>query len=245
VSPPARTTNPPPAPSPPLPANIIACAVVGSTAYGLAREGSDVDTLGVFVAPTLRVAGLSWTSGQETIVRTGPDSTYHEVGKYLRLALDCNPTILDLMWADAKTTSPYGDALVAMRGAFLHEKKVRSSYGGYARAQVHKMEAAARAGDRNPKAAKHARHVLRLLRQGRQLLTTGDMTLQVADPEEYWAFDHLDPDEAKAVFAPEMELFDNATSVLPPAPDRARVEEFLDWVRYAHVTPPPTPRSTP
>ncbi|MFD7300744.1 DNA polymerase beta superfamily protein, partial [Streptomyces pharetrae] len=38
--------------------NILLSGVVGSTAYGLAHEDSDVDRLGVFAAPTESLHGL-------------------------------------------------------------------------------------------------------------------------------------------------------------------------------------------
>src|SRR3712207_6802639 len=75
---------------------IILQGIVGSTAYGLAREGSDVDRLGVFVTPTEELFYIA--APRQTIVTHKPDQTLHEIGKYVSLALKCNPTILELMW---------------------------------------------------------------------------------------------------------------------------------------------------
>lgn len=68
------------------PRSVILQGVVGSTAYGLAREGSDVDRLGIFVTPTLDLVGLG--KPKDTRVGFKPDITHHEVGKYLGLALE-------------------------------------------------------------------------------------------------------------------------------------------------------------
>lgn len=38
--------------------NVLLKGVVGSTAYGLNHENSDVDYMGVFAAPTSEVLGL-------------------------------------------------------------------------------------------------------------------------------------------------------------------------------------------
>lgn len=212
--------------------------VVGSTAYGLSREGSDVDRLGVFVAPTIEVAGLDWHSGRETKVQTKPDVTLHEVGKYLRLALKCNPTIMELLWLSKdllEYAEPfYGLRLVGLRKAFLSEKYVRAAYGGYAYQQANKLRErgdGSFSADTRKRTAKHARHILRLLRQGRELLETGKLTIRVPDPESYFAFDDMTSSEMLDVYEKEDKLFLGAKSVLPSAPDVDKVREYLTAVR--------------
>lgn len=219
--------------------DLILSGVVGSTAYGLAREGSDVDRIGFFVAPTLEVAGLDWTSHRESRVTTNPDVTQHEIGKALRLLLRCNPTVLEVLYLDAyDVRTEHGAALVEARSAFLSDRYVRDAYGGYARAQAMKLanrgEGYFSSSTKN-RTAKHGRHLLRLLRQGRELLTTGELTLRVSDPEQYWAFDSMTPAEMLEVYAREQELFTAAESVLPERPDRERVAELLTEIRRANV----------
>lgn len=215
--------------------------IVGSTAYGLAREGSDVDHLGVFVAPTLEYAGLDWHPDRDTRVTSGPDSTEHEVGKYLRLALKCNPTITELLWLPTglyETATPDGLGLVMNRRRFLSERCVRDAYGGYARQQAKKLADrgdGSFSADTRKRTAKHARHLLRLLRQGRQLLTTGDLDVRVDNPEDYFAFDTMTPAQMLAVYEREDTLFMAAPSVLPEAPDRTKVAELLIRLRRRHV----------
>ena len=166
---------------------VIIEGIVGSTAYGLAHEESDVDRLGVFVAPTEEVVGLGWTAHKETVVSNNPDRTLHEVGKFLRLALKANPTITELLWLPTwETLGEPGRTILRERGFLLGARCVRASYGGYAAAQVKKLE---RRGDgtfssdtRN-RTAKHARHIYRLLLQGEQLLRIGQLTVRLS-PED-------------------------------------------------------------
>jgi len=216
--------------------------VVGSTAYGLTREGSDVDRLGVFVAPTVEVAGLDWHGTRETLVTTKPDSTLHEVGKYLRLALKCNPTITELLHlppALLETVDPrFGAELVGMRSAFLSEQVVKSAYGGYARQQAARLAGRSDgsfSADTRKRTTKHARHILRLLRSGRELLSTGVLTVHVGDPDDYFAFDDMSSEQMLAVYEREDALFGATASVLPAVPDRARVVDFLRRVRVAYL----------
>ena len=42
--------------------HVILSGIVGSTAYGLNNEGSDVDRLGVFAVPTRALFGLKQTA---------------------------------------------------------------------------------------------------------------------------------------------------------------------------------------
>jgi len=78
---------------------IILEGIVGSTAYGLTTPESDIDKLGIYIQPTEDFYGLKlWTEKDFSIVTTNPDRTLHELGKFCRLALKCNPTITELLW---------------------------------------------------------------------------------------------------------------------------------------------------
>lgn len=219
--------------------DVLLSGVVGSTAYGLAREGSDIDRHGFFVAPTLQVAGLDWNPQRETRVTTGPDSTFHEVGKACRLMLKGNPSVMEMLWLEAyETLTPLGQLLIDHRAVFLSERAIRAAYGGYAHAQAQKL---ALRGDGtfggvgHGRTAKHGRHLLRLMRQGRELLATGALTVRVPDPADYWAFDTMSTEQMLDVYHREAELFDVTSSVLPAEPDRALVSDLLDTIRRAHL----------
>jgi hypothetical protein len=219
---------------------ILLQGIVGSTAYGLAREGSDVDRLGVFAHPTDYFWGLEKPA--DTIVEHEPDKTLHEVGKYVSLALKCNPTVLELLWLpEYELQSYWGWELVDRRDCFLSEPYVRSAYGGYAKAQVERLKRRHAEGkegfssDTQKRTAKHARHCFRLLRQGRELLETGNITLRLPDPETFWAFDTYSVQDIVERFEEEDLVFQAAKSILPAEPDRGTIEEFLHDLR-AHGT---------
>lgn len=224
---------------------VILEGIVGSTAYGLGRVGSDVDRLGVFVAPTLQVAGLDWSAHRETRVQRVPsDRTLHEVGKFCRLALGCNPTVLEMLWLPDdlyEVRAQEGEALVAARSAFLSEKRVRDAYGGYAVQQMRRLRDrgdGSFSSDTRNRTVKHARHMLRLLRQGRSLLETGVLPIRVMQPESYFALDDMTVDQMLAVYERELAGFDGASTGLPGVPDRKRVICVLDLIRRRHVDAP-------
>lgn len=221
---------------------VILRAVVGSVAYGLNREGSDVDRLGVFVAPTVDLAGLNWSPKRESRVSTDPDFTEHEVGKFCRLALKANPTITELLWlpdAAFEVERPEGTRLRMLRSAFLSEAAVRNAYGGYAHQQAVRLRDrgdGSFSSDTRKRTVKHARHLLRLLRQGRQLLETGDLTVHVGDPRDYFAFDKMTTEEMLAVYDRESVEFSTASSVLPETPDIDAVAEYIREIRVNYLT---------
>lgn len=224
---------------------VILQGIVGSQAYGLAREDSDTDRLGVFMAPSASFFGLNPPVGKAaTIVNHHPsDLTLHEVGKFCSLALQCNPAILELLWLPGdlfeKIETP-GFQLITepLRGAFLSRKRVRDAYFGYATQQFTRLSNKQRFPDVPVnRIEKHARHLRRLLYQGFQLYETGSMTVRVSDPDEYFYFGERvaagDLDLAERLIDRFEEWFDSTTSPLPDVPNTAAVEEFLRSTRKA------------
>jgi hypothetical protein len=213
--------------------NLLLCGLVGSHAYGLNHAGSDKDYLGIYQAKTTDVLGLKNVAG--TITHTEPDYTYHEVGKFFNLALKANPTVLELLWLPEENyvaRSPIGDLIIENRHLFL-SKTVKDSFGGYAIAQAKRLE---KRGDSfssqtKKRTPKHARHCFRLMRQGAQLLQTGDMTVKVPNPEELWEIGELPVSEIVARFEEEFAKFEAIKTVLPDHPDMDAVSELLVKIR--------------
>jgi predicted nucleotidyltransferase len=222
--------------------NTVLAGVVGSRAYGLAREGSDTDRLGIFAVPTEELHGLS--RPRESVVTTHPDHTFHEAAKWCRLALAGNPTVLELVWLPDElyeTRTPLGDELIGLRGALPSARRVRDAYLGYATRQLRRLaeRGTAAAGPRRARVAKHARHLMRLCHQGYGLYTTGRLTVRLTDPEAFQAFGERvaeDPSAAEQLIARYERHFDAARSPLPDRPDEAAIEAWLRRVRAAHWT---------
>lgn len=146
---------------------LLLLAITGSNAYGLAIEGvSDLDYKGVFVAPKSYYLGLKQIEqiegkGSEGIFidndgkkglnkfsldsqrfnfLNGNDFVIYELKKYLRLLRNANPNIQELLWLDEYLyLHPLAEILINNRENFL-TKKVKSSYIGYANAQLKKVE---------------------------------------------------------------------------------------------------------
>ena len=209
-------------------------AVTGSRAYGLNHKDSDTDRMGIFVAPTVNVAGLYWGSSDESWSDAGPegdDNTKHEVGKFLRLVLKSNPTLIELLFMNEyETLDEWGRLLVDNRHKMLYEKGVRSAYLGYARAQADRV--LREFPDHKPKMA---RHCLRISRQAIDLLTTGEFNIHVGDPQEYFELTEKPFMEMGMILENAIFQIENCESVLPQEPDTAVVDRILKTIRRNHL----------
>ena len=225
---------------------VLLSGIVGSTAYGLAGPDSDVDRLGMFAAPTQALLGL--TQPPQSHVTSKPDATFHEAAKAARLILAGNPTASELLWLPEdlyETRTPLGEEAIAIRASFLSAKRTRDAYLGYATQQFKKLiSRGGEHGEYSPearkRAAKHARHLMRLVEQGFTLYTTGAVTIRLEDPERYLAFGEqvaADPGSAAAFMAEAEGRFDRARTALPAEPDTAAVEAWLLRVRRAFWEP--------
>lgn len=217
--------------------------IVGSVAYGLAGPGSDVDRVGVFAAPTVAFHGLH--RPKESIVTTAPDVTLHEAAKWCRLAMSGNPTASELVWLPDDlylTRTRFGDELIGIRTAFLSAPRVRDAYLGYAGQQFRKLVSRGDgtfSSDTRRRTAKHARHLARLLHQGRTLYASGVLPIRLADPGWFLDFGEQVADgdlaRAQALLAEAEEDFTRIRTPLPQRPDEPTIERWLLAVRAAHL----------
>lgn len=213
----------------------VLVGVVGSHAYGLNTSTSDVDLRGIFVAPTKEILGIF--NVPETIDRNDPDVCLHEVSKFLRLALAGNPNILEMLYLQQYTTlTQEGKLLIKIRDAFLSQR-VRDSYCGYAMSQIKRLNTRAAKGDASfssdlrKRYSKHARHCFRLIMQGNELLTTGNLTVKVADPNYLFWLGEQTPEKLEQLFQQEYNKIKTVDSILPKEPDKSRVNEALLEIR--------------
>jgi uncharacterized protein len=218
---------------------VVLSGIVGSQAYGLANQDSDVDRAGVFVAPTLDVAGLF--PPDETFTQTDPDYTYHEVGKFIRLALNANPTVLEMLFLERyEVLKDAGAQLVSAREVFLSKDRVFKAFGGYAMAQIKRLQRrgdGSFSSDTRKRREKHARHTFRLLLQGRELLEFGTLTVRIANPDWLFEVGALGDEELAAAFNTQNVLFEQAyqESTLRAVPDLQEARALLRDIRRAHL----------
>ena len=117
---------------------VVLEATVGSHAWGLANEDSDVDRRGVFALP------FTWTQGlvdpPEDLVSAHGSATYWAVEKAIRQALRADPNTLEMLFLpSAQPCDPIGEWIVAEREAFL-SVEIYGTFGRYALGQLRRLE---------------------------------------------------------------------------------------------------------
>jgi uncharacterized protein len=127
----------------------IIIGLVGSHGYGLSRPSSDKDYRGIFIAPKVYYLGSAtieqkdsgWSEpGILDFLDDNQDTAIYELRKYVQLAANSNPNILELLWLkEYLLITPVGKKLLANRQLFL-SKKAKHTFSGYAAAQIRKIE---------------------------------------------------------------------------------------------------------
>lgn len=188
---------------------VLRCTA-GSELYGTNVRGirtSDRDELGLCLEPVEYVVGLK--TFEQWVYRDAPDGersgegdldlTVWSVRKWARLALNGNPTALQLLFVPREMCSALtteGEYIQNSAWAFA-SKKAGAAFLGYMSAQLQRLK-----GERGQLRVKrpeleeefgydtkYAAHIIRLGYQGIEFLTTGTMTLP------------MNPDEREVVLA--------------------------------------------
>ena len=214
---------------------VIYSAVVGSTAYGLSQEGSDVDRRGIYLPP----AHLHWSLAgvPEQLEFREREEVFWELEKFLRLALRSNPNVLECLYSPlVEHITPLAEELRDMRHIFL-SRLAHQTYSAYVLSQFQKIQQDLR--NRDAVRWKHVMHLLRLLLSGITVMRDGfvpldverhrERLLAVRGGEVEWASVERWRSQLQAEF--DSALF---TTSLPEYPDFCAADRFLvEARRYA------------
>lgn len=236
-----------------LPSSTIYLTRHGSHAYGTNVATSDQDFKGFCIAPRRYYYGF--LDRFEQAESTDPDLVIYDLRKFFKLAADCNPNIIEVLFTDPGDIlimDTLGLAVRGIRDRFL-SRKAKHTFSGYAAAQLQKIKRHHAPGvpreGRNPVRAelearfgydtKHALHLVRLLRMAREILTTGEVIVKRPDAAELiairngeWPYEDLIK-WAASEDAALVEL--EARSPLPREPNRKGLNVFCDALIAQHV----------
>jgi uncharacterized protein len=215
---------------------VIYRCVVGSRAFGLAGEDSDIDRRGVYLPP----ADLQWSlyGAPEQLENEAAQECYWELRKFLILALKANPNILECLYTPmVETAAPIAQELLAMREIFL-SKLVYQTYNGYVMSQFKKLEQDLRST--GVIKWKHATHLIRLLMSGVTVLKEGFVPVNVAEHRDLLLAikrGEVEWDEVNRLRLDLHKRFDEAfaDTKLPERPDYERANAFLIKARRTMI----------
>jgi uncharacterized protein len=156
---------------------VIYRCVIGSQAYGLAGEESDVDRRGIYL-PT---ADQHWSiyGVPEQLENEQTQEAYWELQKFLVLALKANPNVLECLYTPlVEKATPLAEELLAMREVFL-SRIAYQTYNGYVMSQFKKMQTDIR--NHGQVKWKHVMHLIRLLLSGIVVLRDAFVPVKVEE----------------------------------------------------------------
>jgi len=119
---------------------VIFECVSGSHAYGTSTPESDLDIRGVFMLPKADVVSL-FDPPQEA-GDDKQDVKYYELKKFLNLAAQCNPNIVELLFPPDDTVrimTPAMQRIIDNRALFV-SRRACITFSGYAYAQIEKAK---------------------------------------------------------------------------------------------------------
>lgn len=153
----------------------------GSKSYGTFIEGkSDRDTRGIFIPKKEFLYGFHNVDQFDDPVEE--DSVWFAFHKFLNLALECNPNVVEQLFVDKQDIlfmNEIGQELVDMRYEFL-TKNAYGRFGSYAFSQLKRLDSKGNHAGHSSHAdlieqygydTKHAMHLIRLLEMGIEILT--------------------------------------------------------------------------
>jgi predicted nucleotidyltransferase len=109
----------------------------GSRAYGVEHAESDYDSRGICIPAKRFLLGLETF---EQLESAGSDHVVYGLPKFVRLALEGNPNLIETLWTeDILFLHPLGQRLIDHRQAFL-SKNVAERFGSYALHQLQRLE---------------------------------------------------------------------------------------------------------
>lgn len=191
-----------------LAGNVQYETIMGSVAYGVSSDTSDMDVYGWAIPPRDEVfphlrgeivgfgkPGKRFEVYQEHHIRDDDalggrgrsyDLAIFGIVKFFALAVENNPNVLDSLFTTAECvlhSTRVGNLVRDNRRRFLH-KGAWAKFKGYAYSQLHKIAIKEPQGKRAELVAEHgydtkfAYHVVRLVGEVEQILVEGDVDLQ-------------------------------------------------------------------
>lgn len=119
--------------------NVILLGLGGSHSYGTNMETSDLDVRGIAVSSS---SDILLSRDFEQVVNVATDTTVYSLRKAITLLCNCNPNVIEILGLRDEHylyLSSYGKMLLDNKHAFLSKKAIYS-FGGYATAQLKRLE---------------------------------------------------------------------------------------------------------
>ena len=216
---------------------LILKVLVGSRAHGLHTEGSDYDWRGVFIVPTEEIFKVNAKLKETNWIEGKEDNTTWEIGHFMKMATQCNPTILETFVAPVQESNEWGLRLRDLFPYVWDPKRVADAFVGYGLNQRKKF-----LEEKDKHANKFAVAYLRTLIQAEELLSLGALRVSFADHPvferlKHWknCGDQIDFGEVINVTKVYEALVGKALEGCKQEQDLDKINEFMVNIRKAYL----------
>lgn len=222
------------------PARVLLTLVSGSHMYNCADVESDVDFLAVYQWPTKDLVGLM--KPPEVLTNKQPDWQAHEIGKFCRMLMKGNPSIVECLFTDALYDMKDAfRSLRWMRDEFLNQVTLEQ-YMGYANGQLARMKSHkslhTASGRYN---TKWAYHLIRLLLDAEAIVNENAPSVQKTGQDlvllKNIRAGVYSPEEVENLFTEKMTYIEARAkpgrAVLKKAANYAKIDKWLKNLRMS------------
>jgi len=150
--------------------------LIGSRAYGLANEKSDYDYHAVYILPTSEILSLNYRYKGNDWIEGIEDNVSYEIGHFLKLAIKCNPTILEVFKAPIIEVNEDGLKLRTLFPYIWSPQQAFDAFVGYGLNQRKKF-----LDKKDNRQNKYAVAYIRVLLQLNQLLSKNDFNIEIPE----------------------------------------------------------------
>jgi len=168
--------------------NVILLGLGGSHAYGMNKEGSDLDVRGVALNSKQEILlGEDF----EQIVDTPTDTTIYSFNKMLKLLAENNPNTIEILGLKPEQylyIAPEGQLLLDNKKAFLSKRAI-ATFAGYANQQLRRLENKV---DRTVSLPQHLRHIIETMKYVKYTLSERYTDYNDENVELYLSTDKYD-----------------------------------------------------
>lgn len=206
-------------------------AVAGSKLYGTNTHESDDDFMGIFLSTPSQKLGTQYV---EQI--GSDDDVMYELAKYVKLAVNGNPTVLQLLWTPQSMWTQWDsrwEHLQPQLRQLVLSERCRAAFLGYLDGQRKKLisnrQQRPQLIEKYGYDTKFAMHMVRLAFQGIEVVSSGTMSLPCKERELL-----LDIRNGELLFESVMELtseleddLKHCPSCLPPSVDHTKLSAWM------------------
>jgi len=208
----------------------------GSRGFGINGKNSDYDYYGIFVEPKESFLGMSLP--KETIdigssEENQADIVLYELGHFFRLAIKCNPTIINILFFPRyNILTNIGKEIVENRDLFLFQSAILSAYGGFVSHKISQFKRTVITEENKDRIKKDIFYCFLMIDLGIELLETGSVTIPLKNYDKYYELSEItDKEELLKRFEYENGRMLSCQSGLPDKVDIDKVNNFLIGLR--------------